>query len=64
MIEITKDEANKLREKYPDISISRTVREKHGRRGKRYCPEEMKYLQLIKDTNFEAQQILAKMKLN
>jgi hypothetical protein len=58
MIPITQEESEKIREKYPKVCISRTVKEKHGKRGKRYCPEEIKYMEIIQDTNERAKYIL------
>jgi hypothetical protein len=59
MIEITKSEAKKIRDEYPQVSISRTMKQ-NSNRGKRYCPELDKYLELIADTNDKAKEILEK----
>lgn len=59
MIFVTKEETKKIREKYPNASIARTMKT-HSGRGKRYCPELDKYLELIADTNDKAKEILAK----
>ena len=59
MIEITKSEAKKIRDEYPQVCISRTMKQDSSR-GKRYCPESDKYLELIADTNDKAKEILAK----
>jgi hypothetical protein len=59
MIEITKSEAKKIRDEYPQVSISRTMKQ-NSNRGKRYCPELDKYLELIVDTNDKAKEILTK----
>ena len=57
MIEITKSEAKKIRDEYPQVCISRTMKQDSSR-GKRYCPESDKYLELIADTNERAAEIL------
>ena len=61
MIVVTKEEYFKLKSKFPDISMSRTMHGHQGKhRGKRYIPEEVKYLVLIQDTNVEARNLLDK----
>ena len=50
MIEITKDEAQLLREKFPNVHIAKT---KH----KRYVSEELRYLRALPD-NAEARAIV------
>jgi hypothetical protein len=47
---ITKEESIKIRKKYPEAEIRRTVKQK-SKRHKYFCPEIKKYLVLIKDTN-------------
>lgn len=57
MILISKEESEKIRAKYPDVCISRTMKVKSGRH--RYFLEESdKYLELIADTNEQAKEIL------
>jgi hypothetical protein len=63
MIEITKAESISIRKVYPDVSIYRTVRQK-SKRHHYYLPEETCYLELIRDTNIEAREILKKMEKN
>lgn len=58
MIEITKNEAKAIYKVYPCASIYRT---KHGssNRGKHYLTAELRYLNLIKDSNLEAKDIIS-----
>ena len=59
MIEISKEESEKIRKVYKDVSIYRTMKGHQGKhRGKRNLPEMDKYLELIKDTNEKAAEIL------
>ncbi len=59
MINITKEESEKIRKQYPNVEIYRTMKGHQGKkRGKRYLPEIDCYLKLIADTNIEAQHIL------
>ena len=43
---------------YKNAPIYRTMKGKHGKRGKRYCPEENQFMELIKDTNEKAKHVL------
>lgn len=50
MVEITKYEAEKIREVYPHAEISKTCRFKNvGSRGKRYLSENQKYIALLNE---------------
>ena len=57
MILISKQESQKIRDRYPNAEIVRTCIQK-SKRHKYYLPEKNKYLQLIQDTNCDAAKIL------
>jgi hypothetical protein len=57
MILITKQESEKVREKYSKVCISRTSKQKSSRHCY-YLEESDKYLELIADTNEQAKEIL------
>lgn len=57
MILVTKEESEKIRERYPDACISRTMKSKSSRHAY-YAEESNKYLELIADTNDQAAEIL------
>ena len=57
MIPITQEESEKIREKYPKVCISRTVKVR-SKRHRYYLEESDKYLELIADTNEQAKEIL------
>lgn len=57
MILITKQESQRIREKYPKAEIVRTCIQK-SKRHKYYLPEKDKYLRLIRKTNNQAAKIL------
>ena len=57
MISVSKEEAARIRKAFPDVRITRTMKQSSNR-GHWYAPEERRVLELVKDTNFEAQQIL------
>ena len=57
MINIDKKEAEKIRKKYPDVRITRTMKTKSSRHIY-YMEESDKYLELIADTNGCAAEIL------
>ena len=57
MILITKQESQKIRERYPNVQIVRTCIQK-SKRHKYYLQEKDRYLKLIKDTNGAARKIL------
>ena len=57
MIEITKQESEKIRNKYPEVTIVRTMKVQ-SHRHRYYLEESDKYLELIQDTNNKAQEIL------
>ena len=46
-----------IRKAFPDVHVIRTMKQRSNR-GHWYAPEERCVLELVKDTNFEAQQIL------
>jgi len=59
MIDISKEESEKIRKQYPNAEIYRTMKGHQGKkRGKRYLPEVDCYLRIIADTNSEARQLL------
>lgn len=58
MIEITKSESKKIRNKYPEVNITRTMK-MQSHRHRYYLEESDKYLELIQDTNNQAAEILA-----
>jgi len=58
MIFVTKEEAIKIRNVYKDAPIYKTMKKKHGKRGKRYCPEEDKYMKIIQESNENAKHVL------
>ena len=61
MIEITKDEKDKIRKQYPQVFINRTMKQDSKRH--HYAIEESdKYLELIADTNECAAEILNNMR--
>ena len=61
MIDITKEEKDKIRKYYPQVFISRTMKQDSKRH--HYSIEESdKYLELIADTNDKAKEILMKHK--
>lgn len=57
MILISKEESEKIRAKYPDVCISRTMKSQ-SKRHAYYVEESNKYLELIADTNDQAAEIL------
>lgn len=57
MILINKAEAEKIRERYPLVNITRTCIQKSNRH-RYYLPESDKYLRIIRDTNLFADEIL------
>lgn len=57
MILINKAEAEKIRERYPLVKMTRTCIQKSNRH-RYYLPENDKYLRLIRDTNMFADRIL------
>jgi len=57
VIEITKQESEKIRNKYPEVTITRTMKAQ-SHRHRYYLEESDKYLELIQDTNNKAQEIL------
>ena len=61
MITITKEQAEKIRTKYPQVHISRTMKQK-SKRHMYYLEESDKYLELIQDTNVQAKEILSQHK--
>jgi len=56
LILITKPEADRIREVYPNVSIVRTCIQK-SQRHRYYLVESEKYLRLIQDTNMDAAKI-------
>lgn len=59
MVLITKQDAMRVREIYPDAEIRRTMKQK-SKRHKYYLPELERYLRIVADTNDEAAEILRK----
>ncbi len=57
MIEISKDEKDKIRKQYPQVFVSRTMKQDSKRHHYR-IEESDKYLELIADTNIRAAEIL------
>ena len=57
MIEITKSEAKKIRDEYPQVSISRTMKQ-DSKRHHYSVQESDNVLELIADTNEKAAEIL------
>lgn len=57
MINIDKAEAEKIRKKYPDVRITRTMKAKSSRHIY-YLEESDKFLEIIADTNECAAEIL------
>lgn len=61
MVNVSKDEAEKIRKRYPDVRITRTMKTKSSRHIY-YCEESDKYLEMIQDTNEQAKEILVQHK--
>lgn len=59
MVLITKQDAMRVREIYPEAEIRRTMKQK-SKRHKYYLPELERYLRIVADTNDEAAEILRK----
>lgn len=59
MVLITKQDAMRVREIYPDAEIRRTMKQK-SKRHKYYLPELERYLRIVANTNDEAAEILRK----
>lgn len=57
LILINKAEAEKIRERYPLVNLTRTCIQK-SKRHRYYLPENDKYLRIIRDTNIFADEIL------
>jgi len=57
MIEITKEEKDKIKKQYPQVFVSRTMKQDSKRHHYR-IEESDKYLELIADTNETAAEIL------
>jgi len=57
MIPITQEESEKIREKYPKVCISRTMKSQ-SKRHIYYLEESDKYLEIIQETNEQAKEIL------
>ena len=60
MIQITKLESEMIRNKYPNARIVRTCVQK-SKRHRYYLPEQKRYLNILKNINREAAQLLREM---